>query len=266
MTIHCIVDTLANPGYMPEFGLSLFIESDDSRILFDTGAGEALVPNAVRMGLDLNSTTDIVLSHGHYDHTGGLAKLAPTSQIPVYVGRGVTEWCWSLHDDGTKHRITMPPESQAVLTKCRVHEIDAFMEIHPGMFLTGPIPRESGEDCGGHFFSDESCTTPDSIPEEQALLLVSGMLITGCCHAGIINTVEDCRKAYPDIDIRTIIGGLHLRHASEERLERTAAYLASLNLERLIPMHCTGENAVEYLRSRLTCEIATLPVGQSLSL
>ena len=267
MTIHCLVDTLTEAGYMSEFGLSLFIEANRHKILFDMGAGEALVPNAARMGLDLDSATDIVLSHGHYDHTGGLAKLVPPPQIPVYVGRGIVEPCWSLHDDGTKHRITMPPESQAVLAKkCLVHEINAFTEILPGMFLTGPITRKSGEDCGGHFFSDEACTTPNLIPEEQALLLASGVLITGCCHAGIINTVEACRKTRPDIAIRTIVGGLHLRHASEERLERTAAYLASLNLDRLVLMHCTGENAVEYLRSHLTCETATLPVGHRLNL
>ena len=160
----------------------------------------------------------------------------------------------------------MPHESQTVLSECDVREISAFTEIHPGMFLTGPIPRESSEDCVGHFFSDEVCTMPNFIPEEQALLLASGVLITGCCHAGIINTVEACRKARPDIAIRTIIGGLHLRHASEERLERTAAYLTSLDLDRLVPMHCTGENAAEYLHSRLTCEVVTLSVGQSLTL
>ena len=234
--------------------------------MFDTGAGEALVPNAVRMGIDLNSVTDIILSHGHYDHTGGLAKLAPQPQIQVYVGRGIVKPCWSLHDDGTKHGITMPTKSQSVLNKYRVHEINAFTEIHPGIFLTGPIPRESGEDCGGHFFSDEASTMPNLIPEEQALLLASGQLITGCCHAGIINTVEACRRARPNIAIRTVIGGLHLRHANEDRLERTASYLASLNLERLVLMHCTGENAVEYLRSRLSCEVATLPVGHSMNL
>jgi len=265
-TIHCIVDTLAETGYMPEFGLSLFIEASGRRILFDTGAGEALIPNAARMELDLNSITDIILSHGHYDHTGGFAELDPPPQTPVYVGRGIMEPCWSLHDDGTKHRITMPTESQAVLSRCDVYEIKAFTEIYPGIFLTGPIPRASGEDCGGHFFSDDACTMPNLIPEEQAFLLASGVLITGCCHAGIINTVEACRKARPDIAIRTIIGGLHLRHASEERLERSAAFLASLNLERLILMHCTGENAVEYLRSRLACEVATLPVGRSVTL
>ena len=67
--IHCLVDALAEPEYMPEFGLSLFIESDGCGILFDTGAGDALAPNAARMGIELDSTTDIVLSHGHYDHT-----------------------------------------------------------------------------------------------------------------------------------------------------------------------------------------------------
>ena len=260
-TIHCLVDTLAETGYMPEFGLSLFIEASGRRILFDTGAGEALVPNAARMGIDLASVTDIILSHGHYDHTGGLARLDPSSQTPVYVGRDIAEPCWSLHDDGTKHEIAMPIESQNALSMFEVREISSFTEIFPGMFLTGPIPRESGEDCGGHFFSDEACTMPNPIPEEQALLLASGMLIMGCCHAGIINTVEACRKARPDIAIRTIIGGLHLRHASEERLERSAAFLASPELERLILMHCTGENAVEYLRSRLSCEVAALPVG-----
>ena len=234
--------------------------------MFDTGAGEALVPNAVRMGIDLNSVTDIILFHGHYDHTGGLAKLAPQPQIQVYVGRGIVKPCWSLHDDGTKHGITMPTESQSGLNKCRVHEINAFTEIHPCIFLTGPIPRESGEDCGGHFFSDEASTMPNLIPEEQAFLLASGQLITGCCHAGIINTVEACRRARPNIAIRTVIGGLHLRHANEDRLERTASYLASLKLERLVLMHCTGENAVEYLRSRLSCEVATLPVGHSMNL
>jgi 7,8-dihydropterin-6-yl-methyl-4-(beta-D-ribofuranosyl)aminobenzene 5'-phosphate synthase len=264
--IHCLVDTLAETGYMPEFGLSLFLETNGRRILFDTGAGEALVPNAARMGIDLASVTDIILSHGHYDHTGGLTRLDPPPQTPVYVGRDIVEPCWSLHDDGTKYRITMPPESQAVLSRCDVYEIKAFTEISPGMFLTGPIPRESGENCGGHFFSDEACTMPNLISDEQAFLLASGVLITGCCHAGIINTVEACRKVRPDIAIRTIVGGLHLRHASEERLERTASYLASLGLERLVLMHCTGENAAEYLRSRLSCEVATLPAGRSVTL
>ena len=87
----------------------------------------------------------------------------------------------------------------------------------PGMFLTGPIPRASGEDCGGLFFSDEACTRPNLIPGGHALPLSSGVLFTGYSHAGIINTVEACREARPDIVVRSIVGGLRLRHASEGR-------------------------------------------------
>lgn len=108
-------------------------------------------------------------------------------------------------------------------------------------------------------------TMPNLIPEEQALLLASGILIAGCCHAGIINTVEACRRTRPNIAIRTIIGGLHLRHASKDRLERTISYLTSLDIERLVLMHCTGENAVEYLRSHLACEVAALPAGRGMN-
>ena len=106
---------------------------------------------------------------------------------------------------------------------------------------------------------------PNLIPEEQAFLLVSGVLITGCCHSGIINTVEACRRTRPNIAIRTIIGGLHLRHASKDRLERTISYLTSLDIERLVLMHCTGENAVEYLRTHLACEVAALPAGRGMN-
>ena len=95
-SIHALVDTPVEPGYMSEFGLSLFIEANRRRILFVMGAGEALILNAARMELDLDSATDIVLSHGHYDHTGGLAKLDPPPRTPVYVGRGIMEPCWSL--------------------------------------------------------------------------------------------------------------------------------------------------------------------------
>ncbi len=263
--IQCLTDTDAEPGFVPEFGLSLLIQTDGHTILFDTGAGASLLPNAARAGIDLDTVTALILSHGHYDHTGGLAGLSDlTQRIPVYAGRSITAPCWSLHDDGTKHRITMPRASQDVFVQCNVRVIDSFREIDPGIFLTGPIPRESGEDCGGHFFSDEACTIPNTVPEETALLLRPGVLVTGCCHAGIVNSVEACRKAHPEIPVRVIVGGLHLRHADEARLAKTADCLNGLGLERIIPMHCTGADAVRYLRDHLKCEVCALPAGRAM--
>ncbi len=266
ISIQCLTDTDAGPGFVPEFGLSLLIGACGRRILFDTGSGMSLIRNAARSGIGLHTVTDLVLSHGHYDHTGGLSGLGCLSRVPVYAGRDAAAPCWSLHEDGTMHRIAMPRASQGFLAQCDMHVIDSFREIRPGVFLTGPIPRESGEDCGGRFFSDEACTVPNAIPEEIALLLRPGVLITGCCHAGIVNTVEACRKARPDIPVRAIVGGLHLRHADEARLERTADYLEGLGLECLVPMHCTGADAVRYLRNRLSCEVLGLPVGRPMCL
>ena len=265
-TLHCLADMDAGTGFTPEFGLSLFLETDGCRILFDTGAGAALLPNATRMNLELGTLTDIVVSHGHYDHTGGLAGFRPGPDVPVWTGPDVAAQCWSQHDDGTKRRLTMPRAAQEVLVQCDVHTVASFQEIRPGVFLTGPIPRESGEDCGGRFFSDEACTEPNPVQEEISLLLRSGVLITGCCHAGIINSVESCRKAHPEIRIRTIAGGLHLSHADPARLEQTADYLDSLGLERMIPMHCTGADAVQFLRRRLSCPVDALPVGHGMRL
>ena len=113
---------------------------------------------------------------------------------------------------------------------------------------------------------EKSAAGAELSPEEIALLLRSGVLITGCCHAGIVNTAEFCRKACPGVRIHTILGGLHLKHADAARLGRTADYLNSLGLKRLVPMHCTGADAVRFLRERLTCEVAMLPVGRKMRL
>lgn len=145
--------------------------------------------------------------------------------------------------------------------------INAFTEILPGMFATGPVPRHSGEDCGGPFYLDPEKKTPDAIEDEQALLLLEGVLIQGCCHSGIINTLEHCRKSMPDIEIHTVIGGLHLLLADEERLKQTADYLRKSSVKRLYLLHCTGENAIAYLRAALPdCAIATPVAGEVIGL
>lgn len=238
----------AVPPLEAEHGLSILLEVQNRKLLFDTGAGLVLPGNCRRLNLDPTDFDGIILSHGHNDHTGGLFHLPP---MQVWHAPGITNAHYSLHPGKPVRQLTMPENCRERLKQCKTTVIDSFQEILPGIFLTGPIPRTSGEDCGGPFFTDPEGKAKDLIPEEQALLLKEGILIQGCCHAGIINTLEHCKKHAPEIRVHTILGGLHLLLAKEERLAQTAEYLKNTGVKTLYLFHCTGDHAIDYLKENL---------------
>jgi 7,8-dihydropterin-6-yl-methyl-4-(beta-D-ribofuranosyl)aminobenzene 5'-phosphate synthase len=238
----------AVPPFEPEHGLSIFLQYHEKQFLFDTGSSKRFLENAEKMGIDLTTAEGVILSHGHYDHTGGLQELAPQK---IWYAPGISKVRYSRHPGKPVKELTMPPDGQKILKQYQASEIKTFTEISPGVFLTGPIPRESGEDCGGPFFLDPEGNEKDLITEEQALLLKEGILIQGCCHAGIINSMEYCRKQRPDIKIHTIIGGLHLLLANDQRILQTAEYLRNAEIKTLFLLHCTGQNAIELLKKEL---------------
>ncbi len=262
MKITVVAGEGQHPTLVSEFGLSLLLESEGKTFLFDTGAGESLIPNLKTLGIPLEKCARVILSHGHYDHTGGLAHLAPEE---LWFSPGVEDPQFSRHADGTMHNISMP---EAALKAARAVKsatpVNLFDYIGYGIFLTGPIPRVSPEKCGGDFFHDEECKLKDEVPEELALLSAEGVLVTGCCHAGIINTLLFCHKMLPELPIHTIVGGLHLKNADNVRLEQTANILKQFKIKNLYLMHCTGENAVEYLKKQLPeCRIETPALGDT---
>lgn len=267
--VQILVDNTMPEPLQSEHGLSLSITYGKEKILFDTGAGEALLKNLAAMGIDPADYTKLLLSHGHYDHTGGIADILPRiPQADVYFAPGITCRRFSRHADRPVKELTMPEKCQKALSmhkKC--HEISSFTEIADGIFLTGPIPRISGEDCGGPFYLDADGKQKDLIVDEQALLFDCGVLIQGCCHAGIINTLEHCRKCMPQIRIHTVIGGLHLLLADENRLKQTGDFLRQSGIRRMFLMHCTGEKAIGFLRDALPeCAIYTPVAGDVISL
>ena len=258
-----IVDNRAADGFIAEHGLSLLIEHGDERILFDTGAGVALRPNASKLDIDLGVVTRIVLSHSHNDHTGGLGVLAP--KCPIHVGDGVDVPCFSKHADGSVHSLAVPPDAKAVLSAADVRVGRQFEEIAKGVYLSGRIARTFGEDNGKSFYCDESCTVRNYVLEEQALLTEDGVLVTGCCHAGIINTVQAFRRVVPHIAIRTIVGGLHLCHATDDEIGQTGDFLRQLNLARLVLLHCTGEAAGAKLKEMLSRPVVWGAAGSTVT-
>lgn len=258
-----VVDNLSCQGLAVEHGLALVVDAPAGRFLFDAGAsGAVLAANLAALRIPVASLRRVVISHGHDDHTGGLAAVAAAvPELEVYHGEGVTRRRYSCHAGRPPRELTVPAAGQAALARAaRRHVMTAFTEIDSGVFLTGPIPRASGEDCGGPFYLDENGREPDLLAEEQAMLLADGTLIHGCCHSGIINTLDWCRQCAPHIPVTAIIGGLHLLHAGPGRLEQTLAALRALPLRRLVLLHCSGADAIQALRAGLACPVQA---GQS---
>jgi 7,8-dihydropterin-6-yl-methyl-4-(beta-D-ribofuranosyl)aminobenzene 5'-phosphate synthase len=259
-----LVDNQAGFGCVSEHGFALWIDAGDKHILLDTGQGMALAGNARSQGIDLSRTDALVLSHGHYDHTGAVPLvLGAAGQTRVYCHRGVTEPRYSIRD-GQVRDIRMPLASQRALDALppnRLRWTSGPEPLGEGVGLSGVIPRRTDfEDAGGPFYFDTLGHRPDPIEDDQALWIATdqGLVVcTGCCHAGLVNTLTHLGEVTGEERIRAVIGGLHLGAASEERLEKTARALRDIKPGMLVACHCTGEAATAWLADHLDCEVRT---------
>ena len=260
---------LADQG-VGEWGFSALVEADGRRILFDTGnRPETVLQNARELGIDLSTVTDVVLSHHHADHTGGLlvlrqelARKSPAALSRIHVAPGIF---LSRRHPGSEEEanptiaIKSPMEaSGAVFLEHRTP-----VEIFPGIWVSGPVPRPNPERFWGTPTSivTKQGLVADSIPEDMALIINTDrgfVLVAGCGHAGTINTVEYARRIVGPEPVYALIGGLHLFAASDSAVAWTADRLRADHLGYLLGAHCTGIEAVFRIRE-LAALIASEP-------
>jgi 7,8-dihydropterin-6-yl-methyl-4-(beta-D-ribofuranosyl)aminobenzene 5'-phosphate synthase len=262
-------NTATRPDVLSEHGLSLWIEYGSKCILWDTGQGGVLLANAKTLGVDLASADTIAVSHGHYDHTGGLpTAMAAAHNADVYIHPVAITPRYSRKK--SVRPVGMPPAAVQSLHTGPVQWIESWTPICRGVFVTGPIPRQNIlEDTGGAFFLDSDCRIQDTLPDDQALVLESAkgiIVILGCAHSGTVNTLDHIRRKTGHRDIYAIVGGMHLGNASQQRLSYTAKALRQYNVQILIPLHCTGTNAMQYLQNTLSEKIVQLPQSPCLYL
>lgn len=253
LTITQVVEnTAGGPGLLAEHGVAFHIDADGHQLLFDTGQGLALTHNAKRLDLDLAQLDSIILSHGHYDHSGGLNEvLLLTGPVKLYLHPQALAKKYNRNG----RDISAPIAAQTQLASLgELVYTRTPMEIYPGVFLTGEIPRINPlEDTGGPFYQNKDCSELDELADDQALFFDTSeglVVLLGCGHSGVINTLQYVQQISGKQDILAVIGGMHLLHATEERLSFTGDSLADLGVHHLAPNHCTGLDAVCYFKQR----------------
>jgi len=249
-----VENTAQGIGLMAEHGLAYHVDAGAQSLLFDTGQSGLLARNALKLGLDLATIDALVLSHGHYDHTGGLREvweLAPNA--PLYAHPAALAPRFARNQDGTTRPVG-PDALTLQAIRARAHGIigtASATEVLRGIYVTGEIPRTTGyEDVGGPFVLDEEGLRPDPIIDDQALFFDTHdgiVVLLGCAHAGVINTLNHIRRLTGNRPIDMVLGGMHLLVASPERMDRTIDALRSLGVRRLGPAHCTGAAAAARL-------------------
>jgi 7,8-dihydropterin-6-yl-methyl-4-(beta-D-ribofuranosyl)aminobenzene 5'-phosphate synthase len=273
MKLTCLVDNavLQYTPFWGEHGLSVLVDTPEGRMLFDTGAsGTVLLHNMEAAEVDPESIQALALSHGHRDHTGGLAAfLERRPGLPIYAHPDVLRERFSRRDaemravgmpvyrspeppqEGGMRAIgmTIPPEDLRRRADLRLSPEP--QEILPGVWTTGEVTHRTEPEGRSpyHFVRGEAGWAMDPYRDDMSLVLETSRglaLLCGCCHAGLLNTLAHVERVFGR-PVVAVFGGTHLISADADHLERVRQRLQELSLRRVSPSHCTGETAFHFL-------------------
>lgn len=252
-------------GLLAEHGLSFWLEYGPDVFLLDTGQGNVLLHNASQLGVDLAKAAGIVLSHGHYDHTGRLWEVLATTDCPVYAHPSACQPRYARNADGACRPVGVAAEDvEALEGSGRLTPVKGPTAIAPGLFVTGPVPRTCDfEDVDTPFCLDTEGQTPDPLIDDQSVYYQSTegvVALLGCAHSGVINTLRYI-QTLAGAPVHTVIGGMHLGSASDERVDQTVRTMREMGVQRVMPMHCTGPWATRCLQDEFGADCPACLAG-----
>jgi 7,8-dihydropterin-6-yl-methyl-4-(beta-D-ribofuranosyl)aminobenzene 5'-phosphate synthase len=255
---------------LAEHGLSFYIEAADRKLLFDTGQNLAITNNARALGIALNQIDTAVLSHGHYDHTGGLQSLLEcNSNFVLYAHPDVFSHKLKQKNDGYKY-IGIPVDKNAVEKPGVAVRLDKTpLEIAPGIMTSGEIPLKNDFESveSGFYLKKDRGVEPDTLADDQALILETArglVVLLGCSHRGVINTLNHVKHLTGKHKIHAILGGLHLGTASAEKLKQIIDHLHGYGLAKIGVGHCTGPRAFLALANEFGDRVYPNTVGRQM--
>ena len=233
-----------------EHGLSIYIEKDDHRILFDTGASDLFIQNARLLHVDLRQVDCLILSHGHSDHTGGLHDfLKYNTKAKVICKQGIFNRKFKgERENGMKNILD--------LDYSRFEFVKDTEEVVPGLYVIPDLKITNEADTHFSCFQvlRDGQLLPDRFEDELAVVMAKGndlTVLSACSHRGITNILESVKKVFPDKQLKLVVGGYHIHLAGTEKSDLIAEYFQHFPECRIGVCHCSGVDQFAHLYARL---------------
>ena len=269
ITLKILSENRDNCEFKGESGLSVLVGVNDYKFLLDTGYSDLFLKNASLMGIDLSKVKTLVLTHGHSDHTNGIAYLNDRKNIIVHPAAYKDRW--SIRK---KEYVGLPMSEVELKARHNVQDSVTAVEFLPNCYFLGEVPMIVDFEMGGNFSTtlDEALTVKDYTEDDSGIAIKTekGLFImTGCGHRGVCNTIEHAKKVTGQNEVYGVFGGFHLRKLdkNKEVVDKTIQYLKDNNVKVLYLGHCVTDDVIEYMEQQLeSVEVVRLAAGKEFKL